>query len=95
MSPSFVDRSLPSASLMLTVKVEGMPAVHLVYDHTRPFAQAAVTVLDQAGSGPAWNYEDVVWQGLVFLLNYWHERRNWPAELRTPCAGRQKTARPS
>src|SRR5437016_6259697 len=52
MSTSFVDRALPSASLMLTVKVEGAPAVHLVYDHTRPFQETTVTVLDQATSAP-------------------------------------------
>jgi hypothetical protein len=34
MSPSFVDRALPSASLMLTVKVDAMPAMHPVYDHS-------------------------------------------------------------
>lgn len=33
MSPSFVDRSLPSASLTLTVKVEGMPASRLALLH--------------------------------------------------------------
>ncbi|HKC73063.1 MAG TPA: hypothetical protein VKF37_02545 [Chloroflexota bacterium] len=89
MSPSFIDRALPSASLMLTVKLDGAPAVHLVYDHTRPFQETAVTVLDQSRSGPAWSFEDVVWQALAFLFDYWLDRRKWPAELRSPCAGRE------
>jgi hypothetical protein len=88
MSSSFVDRALPSVSLMLTVKVDEAPAVHLVYDHARPFAQTAVTVLDQNRRGAAWSFEDIVWQALVFLANYWLDRREWSAELRAPCAGR-------
>lgn len=91
MTASFVDRALPSASLLLTIKVEGEPAVHFAYDRDRAFEDTAVTVLDQGRSGPAWSFEDVVWQALVFLLNYWHARSRWPAELRSPSAGRGQT----
>ena len=90
MSPSFVDRALPSASLMLTVKVHGMPTVHLVYDHSRTVEETSVTVLDQSHSWPSWSFEDVVWQALVFLLNYYAASSRWPAELRSACAGRSK-----
>jgi hypothetical protein len=90
MSTSFIDRALPSASLTLTVKVEGMPAVHFTYDHSRAVEETAVTVLDQNTSGP-WSFRETVWQALVFLLNYWASRSRWPAELRSPCAGRRKT----
>lgn len=91
MTASFVDRALPSASLLLTIKVDELPAVHLAYDHSRGVEDAAVTVLDQGRSAPAWIFEDVVWQALVFLLNYWHARSRWPAELRSPSAGRGQT----
>ena len=79
MTPSFVDRALPSTSLMLTVKLDGAPGVHLVYDCARPFEQTAVTVLDQSYSGSAWRFEDVVWQALIFLLSYWVERSPLPS----------------
>jgi hypothetical protein len=95
MNPSFVDRALPSTSLMLTIKieqrVEGLPGVHLAYDQTRPFELTAGRVLDQGHNGPAWRLEDVVWYGLVFLVNYWAQRARWPAELRSACAGRTKS----
>ena len=94
MSPSFVDRALPSASLMLTIKVDGLPGVHLVYDHTRPFEESTVTVLDQTTSAP-WNFEEVIFQALDFLLAYWGKQHKWPAELRSPCAGRPRAAEPS
>src|SRR5438067_2347932 len=68
MTTSVVARALQSASLTLTVRVEGMPAVHFTYDHTRPFKETAVTIVDQSASGPAWSFEEVVWQALSFLL---------------------------
>jgi hypothetical protein len=89
MNAPLVDRSLPSASLTLTVKVQGMPAVHFTYDHTRATEETAVTVLDQNMTTP-WSFREVVWQALVFLLNYWAARHKWPAELRAPGAGRSK-----
>ena len=90
MNPSFVDRALPCASLTLTVKVDGAPAVHFTYDHSRPFEETAVTVLDQNTREP-WSFREVVWQALVFLLNYWASRSRWPAEMRSPDAGRRKS----
>ncbi|HKC75134.1 MAG TPA: hypothetical protein VKF37_13200 [Chloroflexota bacterium] len=89
MSSPVVDRSLSRASLTLTIKVDGAPAVHFTYDHTRPFEQASVTVLDQITSAP-WSFEVVVLQASAFLFNYWIDRDKWPAELRAPCAGRTK-----
>jgi hypothetical protein len=37
---------------MLTVKVDGLPAVHFTYDRARACVETAVTVLDQAPSAP-------------------------------------------
>jgi hypothetical protein len=67
-----------------------MPAVHVVYDPTRTVDESSVTVLDQTAKSP-WSYREVVWQALIFLLNYWAAQSKWPAELRSPCEGRKKT----
>ena len=53
---------------MLTVKVEGAPAVHLVYDRARAFEESAVTVLDQTAKAP-WSYREVVWQTLILTTH--------------------------
>jgi hypothetical protein len=81
---------MPQQSMMLTVKLEGAPAVHLAYDHGRPFEETAVTVLGHGASRPL-DFQEVVWQALVFVLNYFAARHKWPAELRAPGAGRSKT----
>jgi hypothetical protein len=73
---------------MLTIKVAGQPAVHLAYDRARRFEETAVTILDQAGAAAPLDFYDVVWQALLFLMNYFSERDQWPAELRAPSAGR-------
>jgi hypothetical protein len=83
--------AIPHQSLMLTIKLEGAPAAHLAYDRARRFAETAVTILDQTGTAAPLDFEDVVVQALLFVVNYWHERHEWPAELRAPGAGRRKT----
>ena len=76
---------------MLTIKIEGEPAIHLAYNRARRFAETAVTILDQAGAAAPLDFEDVVWQACLFLMNYFHERDRWPSELHAPGAGRRKT----
>jgi hypothetical protein len=78
---------------MLTIKLEGMPAIHLVYDRSHPFTETAVTILDQAGAAEPLDFADVLRQATLFLIGYWSEYDNWPAELRAPGAGRTRQSR--
>jgi hypothetical protein len=96
-SPYPKGHSIPRASLTLTIKLEGQPAVHFTYDRSRRFAQSTVTILDQAGhlNAAPLDLEDVVWQAGLFLMNYLTERGQWPAELRAPGAGRTKAGQAS
>jgi hypothetical protein len=89
-SPYPDDLPVPRHSLMLTIKLEGMPAIHLAYDRARRCAEAAVTIMDQAGVAEPWDFADVLRQATWFLINYWVEEELWPAELRSPSAGRTK-----
>jgi hypothetical protein len=92
MTTSFVERALPSAPLMLTVKLDGAPAVHLVYADTgRVIEDTSVTILDQGTHTTRWSFDDVMWVALMFLTTYYAERKRWPAELRAPGAGRTTT----
>jgi hypothetical protein len=78
------DPTRPLPALTLTIKTAAVPAVQLTYDPDRPIEESAVTVLDQAGVTQAWSLEDVVKDGLLFLVLYVRARRAWPAELRSP-----------
>jgi hypothetical protein len=59
----------------LTVKVDGVLAVHLTFAPARPVEETAVTVLDQAAGDPAWTFKEVAQHRLAFLLRYWWEQR--------------------
>jgi hypothetical protein len=82
--------SRPVPALTLTIKTAEAPAVHLAYDPERPIEQSAATVLVQGSVREPWSFEDAVKDGFVFLLLYIRDQRRWPAELRSPCAGRTK-----
>jgi hypothetical protein len=64
--------------------------VHFAYDRTRRFAQTAVTIMDQAGTSAPLDFVDVLRQATLFLMSYMSECDQWPAELRTPGAGRTR-----
>ena len=84
------DPTRPLPALTLTIRAVGAPVIHLTYDPDRPIEERTVTVLDETSVTRARSLEDVVKDALLFLVLYVRARRAWPAELRSPCAGRKK-----
>ena len=87
---SLDDPTRPLPTLTLSIRTVGAPAVQLIYYPDRPIEESAATVLDQTSVTRARSLEDVVKDALLFLVLYVRARRAWPAELRSPCAGRKK-----
>ena len=51
---------LPRPPLMLTIKLDGAPAVHLAYEDTgRVVEDTCVTILDQGTHSTQWCFDDV------------------------------------
>jgi hypothetical protein len=72
----------PRWARTLTVKVDGVLAVHLAYGPARPVEETAMTVLDHAAGDPAWTVKEVVQHGLAFLLLLLVGTARWPPKLR-------------
>ena len=85
LDPSRPQWALPQGrEVVLVLHVEGAPAIGLTFDRQEPYSprQTKVTIYEQPAAADPDSFASAVELAAGMLLNYWMQRRAWPAEVR-------------